>query len=109
MRAQGAEQLARSLIQAMEPSFRGHLGDRAADRDFIGELYLGLRRVLAEFEEAEVRVPVVRQGVVDQLAITAYLVAASRDSGDRVDPELLESLRAAIAGALTGTDPTSRP
>jgi hypothetical protein len=109
MRAQGAEQLARFLIQAMEPSFRSHLGDRAADRDFIGELYLGLRRVLAECEEAQVRVPLARQGVVDQLAITAYLVAASRGSGDRVDPELLESLRTAIARALSGADPISRP
>ncbi len=103
MEAQRAERVARCLIQAMEPSFRTLLGDRATDRDFIGELYLGLRRALTEYEEVGVRGPVARQGVVDQLALTAYLVAASRASGAGVDPELLESLRSAIACVLTGT------
>ena len=106
MEAQRAERLARSLIQAMEPSFRSHLGDQAADRDFIGELYIGLRRTLVGYDEVEVRGSVEPRGIADELALTAYLVAASRHPGAQVDPELLESLRSAIARVLTGADQT---
>ncbi len=104
MEALRTERLARSLIQAMEPSFRSHLGDRATDRDFIGDLYLGLRRALTEYGDVEVCAPTVPRGIVDELALTAYLVAASRGSGARVDPELLESLRSAITRVLTGAN-----
>jgi predicted RNA methylase len=46
------------------------------------------------------------RGIADELALTAYLVAASRHPGAQVDPELLESLRSAIARVLTGADQT---
>jgi hypothetical protein len=105
MDGQRAERLARNLIQAMEPSLRSHLGVRAADRDFIGELYLGLRRMLFGYDEAEVRGPVEPRGIVDEIALTAYLVAASRHPGAEVDPELLESLRSEIARVLACADP----
>ena len=106
MEPQKAERLARSLIQAMERGFRSHLGDRARDRDFIGELYLGLRRTLAQVKDADVRETAERRGIVDELALTAYLIAASRHPGAQVDPELIESLRGAIARALSGTRQT---
>ncbi|MBI5709422.1 MAG: hypothetical protein HZC42_03840 [Candidatus Eisenbacteria bacterium] len=106
MEPQKAEGLARSLIQATERSFRSHLGERARDRDFIGELYLGLRRTLAQLDDAGVHETEKRRGIVDELALTAYLIAASRHPGAQVDPELLESLRGAIARALSGTGQT---
>lgn len=76
----------------------------ATDRDFIAELYLGLRRMLVEYGEAEARWSTGARGVTDDLAFTAYMVAASRHPEPPVGPELLEALRSTIARVLSGTD-----
>ncbi len=107
MDAQKAERLARGLIQATERSFRDHLGDRAKDRDFIGDLYLSLRRTLGQYDDVEVHKGTEPRGVADELALTVYLVAASRYSDAQVGPVLLDSLRSAIRRALTAADPGS--
>jgi hypothetical protein len=102
MEAQEAERLARGLIRATERSFRNHLGTRAQNREFIGELYLSLRRTLSQYEAVGNQRGMETRGIADELALTAYLVAVSRYSDVPVGPALLESLRRAIDETLMG-------
>lgn len=104
MEAQEAERLARGLIRATERSFRNHLGTRAQDREFIGELYLSLRRMLSQDDAVGFQRGMEARGIADELALTAYLVAVSRYSDVPLGPALLESLRRAIGETLTGGD-----
>ncbi len=102
MEAQSHDRLALSLIRAMEPALRKHLGEAATDRELIGEFYLGLRRSLAVTGQHAGRKRARKPALAHELALTVYMIAAARVSGSEVGPDLLEALRRAIAGAMQG-------
>lgn len=102
MEAQQAERLVRGLMRATEGSLRSHLGARAQDRSFVGELYLSLRRALSQYDTAGIQQGLETRGMTDELALTAYLVVVSCWSDVPVGPGLLESLRRTIGETLAG-------
>ena len=84
--------LARRLIRAVEPELRRHFGMDRLDNDFVGELYVRLRELLVQGNGGVDEVETHRE-LVDEFAMTTYLVVATRQPGHQAAPELLVSLR----------------
>jgi hypothetical protein len=83
---------ARCLMTAVEPVLRQHLGAQRMDSSLIGELYLRVREVLARNDTQ----PRAGDELIDELAMTIYLVEATRAPDTEEPTALLVSLKQAL-------------
>lgn len=91
---------ARRLIRATEEELRSHLGPKGLSLDLLGEIYIRIQDVLARSGGAERTSAQDRARLVDELALSIYLVAAADEAGSAAAPKLLPNLRRALTEAL---------
>lgn len=95
------DEFTKRLLRAAAPDLQRSLGVRRLNRELLGEIYLRLREVLGRFE-GPLRQEALRQAdIVDELALTIYMVASTYDPGRQPSPELLSPLARALDGALS--------